>query len=74
VNGVRAGLDEWARGNAKDEGNRFSPNVEGNKGRIAEWMALFMRTGFRLDVVATSIERETKEQCYIKSANKYYYK
>lgn len=65
MNGVRAGLDEWSRENAKDEeGGRLSARLtRGRRGRIAEWMALFMRTDFCSDVAATLIGRERKDGC-----------
>lgn len=52
MNGVRAELDEWTRENAKNEegGKVLCKAYEGWKGRIAEWMALFMRTDFCSDV------------------------
>lgn len=37
---------------------------EGWKGRIAEWMVLFMRTDFCSDLAATLIGRERKEGCW----------
>lgn len=48
MNGVRAGLDEWMRENAKDEeGEGFSARL--TRGKRSEWMALFMRTDFCSD-------------------------
>lgn len=45
-------------------GGRLSAKAyEGWKGRIAEWMALFMRTDFCSDVAATLIGRERKDGC-----------
>lgn len=65
MNGVRAGLDEWTRENAKNEEGEGSlcETYEGRKGRIAEWMVLFMRTDFCSDV-ATLIGRERREGCW----------
>lgn len=64
MNGVRAELDEWTRENAKRGKVLCKAYYEGWKGRIAEWMVLFMRTDFRSDIAATLIGRERKEGCW----------
>lgn len=54
MNGVRAELNEWNEGECK--GRRVKGGLkrrERGRGGIAEWMALFMRTGFHSDVAAT---------------------
>lgn len=57
MNGVRAGFGPRTRGNAKWKwfsarlmGYRRREGMQGTKS--AEWMALFMQTGFCSDVVA----------------------
>lgn len=57
MNGVRAGFGRRTRGNAKAEGKWFSARFIRLRGGVerdesAQWMALFMQTGFCLDVVA----------------------
>lgn len=66
MNEVRAGLDEWVRERMQrtKKGKVLYKAYEGWKGRIAEWMVLFMRTDFCSDVATTLIGQERKEGCW----------